>query len=180
MMIRKWLRSLEPRMLAEFDRPALAWLKSWLDQHDVFSFTREPLAKGIAFGLFCSLIPGPLQIIAAAILCVYFRGNVLAAATGTLLSNPLTIVPLYVVAFKIGAFLLPGSHVLPPWRGENGSDAFFTALINWIQAMGWPLVVGLPTLAFAIAITGYALTQIAWLTPVIRRAKRMARASRAT
>ncbi len=165
-------------MLAEFNRPALAWLKGWLDKHDVFCFSREPLAKGIAFGLFCALIPGPLQIIAAAILCVYFRGNVLAAAAGTLLSNPLTIVPLYVVAFKIGAFLLPGAHVLPPWRGESGSDGFFTALIDWIQAMGWPLVVGLPTLALIIASTGYAITQIIWLTPVMRRAKRMDKSSR--
>lgn len=160
-------------MLAEFDRPALSWLKSWLDQHDVFSFSREPLAKGIAFGLFCSLIPGPLQIIAAAALCVLFRGNALAAASATLLSNPLTIVPLYVLAFKIGALILPGAHVLPPWRGETGDSGFFTALIDWVQAMGWPLVVGLPTLALFIASWGYAMTQILWIRPILKRAKRM-------
>jgi uncharacterized protein len=167
-------------MLAQFDRPALAWLKRWLDQHDVFSFSRGPLAKGVAFGLFCALIPGPLQIAAAAALCVFFRGNVVAAAVGTLLSNPLTIVPLYIAAFNIGAFVLPGAHTLPPWRGDNGTDGFFVAMIDWIQAMGWPLVVGLPVLALFMAFAGYLLIQIAWLIPVMRRARRMEKSSRST
>jgi uncharacterized protein len=173
--LRRWLRQLEPRVLAEFERPGLAWLKPWLDQHDVFSFTRHPLAKGVAFGLFCGLIPGPLQIVGATLMCIVFRGNIIAAVVATFYTNPVTIIPLYIAAFHLGDAVLPGVYDLPAWTGGEGGDGFFTALAAWVKAMGWPLVVGLPTLAAMIAATGYALIQFIWLRPVVRRAKRMQR-----
>ncbi len=173
MTLRTWLRKLEPRVLSEFDRPGLAWMKSWLDGHDVFSFTRHPLAKGIAFGLFCGLIPGPLQVLGASLLCVLFRGNIIAGVVGTFLTNPLTIIPLYVVAFHLGSAVLPGAYSLAPWSGGDGGTGFFEALMVWVKAMGWPLVVGLPLLGLMIACTGYLLTHFLWLRPVLARFKRM-------
>ena len=50
MRIRRWLRQIEPRILAELDRPSLAWAKPWLDRHELFAFTRRPLARGLAIG----------------------------------------------------------------------------------------------------------------------------------
>lgn len=173
MTLRTWLRKLEPRVLSEFDRPGLAWMKSWLDGHDVFSFTRHPLAKGIAFGLFCGMIPGPLQVLGASVMCILFRGNIIAGVVATFLTNPLTIIPLYVVAFHLGAAVLPGVHSIAPWSGGQGGASFFEALMTWVKAMGWPLVVGLPILALMFACTGYVITQFLWLQPVLRRAKRM-------
>ena len=73
MRIRHWLRRLEPRVLAELDRPALAWAKPWLDRHELFSFTRRPLARGLAIGLLCGLIPGPLQVAFTLVLCSLLR-----------------------------------------------------------------------------------------------------------
>ncbi len=168
--IRAKLRSLEPRVLTEFDRPGLAWAKPWLDGHDVFAFTRNPLARGIAIGLFCGLIPGPLQILASMLFCVLWRGNIIAAAVATFYTNPLTIVPLYALAFEIGSFLIPGKQSLPPW---NGDVSALEALVEWVKAMGWPLVIGLPAMGLLFASWGYAITQILWLRPVIVRAKRM-------
>ena len=173
MTLRTWLRSLEPRVLSEFDRPGLAWMKTWLDGHDVFSFTRHPMAKGVAFGLFCGLIPGPLQVLGASVLCILVRGNIIAGVVATFLTNPLTIIPLYVVAFHLGDAVLPGVHNIPPWSGGNGGVSFFEALMTWVKAMGWPLIVGLPVLALMLACTGYVLTQFLWLRPVMKRAKRM-------
>lgn len=168
--LRRWLRSLEPRVLAEFERPGLAWAKPWLDQHDILSFNRNPLAKGIAIGLFCGLIPGPLQILGSLLICIFVRGNIIAAAVATFYTNPFTIVPLYALAFKIGSMVVPGAHHLPAWNGDAGT---FTALVEWVQALGWPLIVGLPTMGLLFAFWGYALTQVLWLRPVIARARRM-------
>lgn len=168
--LRGKLRALEPRVLAEFERPGLVWAKPWLDRHDVFSFTRNPLAKGIAIGLFCGLIPGPLQILGSMLFCSMLRGNIIAAAVATFYTNPFTIVPLYALAFEIGSLIIPGSHTMPPW---NNDVSTFTALIEWVQALGWPLIVGLPAMGLIFASWGYALTQIFWLRPVIARARRM-------
>jgi len=176
--VRRWLRSLEPRVLSELDRPWLAWSKPWLDRHDLFSFTRRPLAMGVAVGLFCGLIPGPLQVAATIVACSLLRGNIVAGVVTTFYTNPLTIVPLYIAAFHIGDRLLPGKYALQPFKSATadtsfGSAEWFSALIDWMQSLGWPLAVGLPVMALWFAINGWWLVNYLWLRPVVARARRM-------
>ncbi len=174
MRIKRWFRSLEPRVLAEFDRPMLAWAKPWLDRHDLLSFTRRPLAAGVAIGLLCGLIPGPLQVAATVVVCSLFRGNVVAGVVATVYTNPLTIVPLYIAAFHIGDVLIPGAHVMPAFADIGfGSPGWMSALSEWVTALGWPLVIGLPVMGAWFAINGYVLINYLWLRPVVARAKRM-------
>lgn len=177
--LRQWFLALEPRVLALMSGPLLIKIKPWADKHDIFSFVREPLARGLAFGLFCSMIPGPLQMLAALAACVLWRGNIVAAFAATLVSNPLTIVPLYIAAFNIGAFILPGKVVLPPVstlsNANFGSAEWYLAMSSWFQSLGWPLVVGLPILGLLLAGLGYAIVQIACLWPVYKRQRNMKR-----
>ena len=98
--LRSWLRALEPRVLDSLNGRRLKKLRPWLDQHDVFSFNREPLARGVAFGMFCGLFPAPIQIIGSLMMCARLRGNAIAAAITTAYTNPLTIVPFYWLAFQ--------------------------------------------------------------------------------
>ena len=176
MRVKHWFRSLEPRVLAEFDRPMLAWAKPWLDRHDLLSFTRRPLAAGVAIGLLCGLIPGPLQVAATVVACSFCRGNIVAGVVATFYTNPLTIVPLYIAAFHIGDRLIPGVHVMPAFADIGfGSPGWVSALSEWVQALGWPLVIGLPVMGVWFAINGYWLVNYLWLRPVVARAKRMKR-----
>lgn len=171
---RSWLRHLEPRVLDSLNNPWLRRIRPWLDSHDVFSFTREPLARGIAIGMLCGLIPGPLQILGSLAMCAWLRGNVIAAALATAYTNPLTIVPLYWLAFQIGAFLLPGQQAMPPFVVPQGDlMQWVSGMGEWMTALGWPLLLGLPVLAILLAANAYALVQVFFLMPVIRRAKRM-------
>jgi len=172
--LRGWLRHLEPRVLESLNSPFLRRMRPWLDQHDVLSFTREPLARGVAIGMLCGLIPGPLQILGSIGLCAWLRGNVIAAAIATAYTNPLTIVPLYWLAFQIGALLLPGPQVMPPLEMPHGHFMQWAAGLGaWITALGWPLLVGLPVLGTLLAVNAYALVQLLFLTPVLRRVRRM-------
>ena len=174
--LRRWLRHLEPRVLASLDRPWLRGMRPWLDRHDVFSFSREPLARGVAIGILCGLAPGPVQVLGSMVLCAWLRGNVIAAALATVYTNPLTIVPLYWVAFQIGALMLPGAHVMPPMvTASAGVGAWFAGIGEWVLALGWPLLLGLPVLAIVLALNAYALVQLFFLLPVMRRARRMRR-----
>ena len=175
---RSWLRHLEPRVLDSLKSPWLIGLRPWLDRHDVFSFTREPLARGVAIGMLCGLIPGPLQVLGSLGMCAWLRGNAIVAVLVTAYTNPLTIVPLYWLAFKIGAFLLPGQHVMPAFVAPDGGiGAWATGLGEWMFGLGWPLLMGLPALAILLAANAYALMQIFFLTPVVRRARRLRRGS---
>lgn len=171
---RSWLRHLEPRVLDSLNGPWLRRLRPWLDRHDVFSFTREPLARGVGIGMFCGLIPGPLQILGSLGLCAGLRGNVIVAALTTAYTNPLTIVPLYWLAYQIGALLLPGQQVMPALVAPHGGlTQWAVGLGEWVTALGWPLLLGLPVLALLLAANAYCLVQVFFLTPVIRRARRM-------
>jgi len=172
--LRSWLRHLEPRVLDSLNNPWLRGMRPWLDRHDVFSFTREPLARGVAFGMLCGLIPGPLQVLGSLGMCAWLRGNAIAAALTTAYTNPLTIVPLYWLAFQIGAFLLPGQHDMPPFEVPHGDfSQWASGLAEWMTALGWPLLLGLPVLATLLAAIAYVLVQMFFLMPVIRRARRM-------
>jgi uncharacterized protein (DUF2062 family) len=79
------------------------WLKpfgSWLHHPNLWHLHRRSVAGGVAVGLFCGLVPGPLQVISAALLAVLLRVNLPVAAFTTLYTNPFTILPLYWVAYK--------------------------------------------------------------------------------
>ena len=68
-------------------------------------------ARGLAAGVFCGCFPFfGLQMILSVGVATVVRGNPLLAAAGTLVSNPLTYVPLYWFNYLVGQRLLgPGS-----------------------------------------------------------------------
>jgi uncharacterized protein (DUF2062 family) len=150
--------------------PLLRRFQPWFEARGVFKLHREALARGAALGVFCGLIPGPLQIAGTFATCAWLRGNVIAGALATCYTNPLTIGPLYIVAFQLGQWLLPGDHPLPQLPAFTGSATdWFSALWNWIQTLGLPLAVGLPLLALVLATLTYATVQLLWLWPLLRR-----------
>jgi len=69
--------------------------------------TPRAIARGIAAGAFSGLFPFfGLQIIIAVALCVPLRGNKIAAAAATWISNPFTYVPIYLFNLQVGQWIL--------------------------------------------------------------------------
>ena len=67
-------------------------------------------ARGLAAGVFCGCYPFfGLQIFLSVGVASVVRGNHLLAAAGTLVSNPVTYVPLYWFNYLVGDHLLPSS-----------------------------------------------------------------------
>ncbi|OZB16296.1 MAG: DNA-directed RNA polymerase subunit omega [Rhodobacterales bacterium 34-62-10] len=67
----------------------------------------EKIARGIFAGVFTTFTPFyGLHFITAAIIAFVMRGNIVAALLGTFFGNPLTYVPIGVVAMQTGYFLL--------------------------------------------------------------------------
>ena len=162
--------------MAHLHGPLLQRMRPWLDRREVFNFNRRPLALGAAIGMFCGLIPGPLQVPATFAACAGLRGNAIAGALATCYTNPLTIVPLYLLAFQIGQWVLPGSYTLPPLPAlGQGAVDWMQGLLDWGQAMGWPLLVGLPLLGASFALLAYGSLQALWLSPAIKRSWQLAR-----
>jgi uncharacterized protein (DUF2062 family) len=70
------------------------------------------IARGFAAGAFTGMMPlFGVQTIVAVGLATLVKGNPIAAALTTWVSNPITFLPLYMVNFKVGQLLL-GTHGL--------------------------------------------------------------------
>ncbi|MBI4997581.1 MAG: DUF2062 domain-containing protein [Rhodocyclales bacterium] len=167
--MRKRLRKLLPDHEAIRANRWLAPFQSTLLHPRLWHLNRHSAAGAVAAGLFCGLIPGPFQMLGAAICAVAFRVNLPLALLATFYTNPLTIVPLYVAAFALGKFSLGlvgaesgGRFVAPPDYGEAGLLGWIASLIDWTVQLGRPLAIGLILLAGLLAGIGYFATRFAW------------------
>lgn len=143
------------------------WLKpfeSSLLHPRLWHLNRHSAAGAVAAGLFCGLIPGPLQMMGAAICALLFRVNLPLAVFVTLYTNPFTIVPLYIVAYEIGRFTLGESNgfVAPPDFNASDLAGWTIAMQRWMLAAAKPFGIGLVLLASGLAIAGYIATRAAW------------------
>ncbi len=154
-------------MLAQLAHPALAWARPWVIKRRLLRFTTHGTALGVAFGFLAGAIPGPLQVISALVLCLLFRANVVAAVAVSFWTNPLSIVPIYLLAHAIGRAVIPGENALPSVAGFGllSSGGWFSDFAVWAGQLGQPLLVGLPILAVALALAGYVLVRILWVAP---------------
>lgn len=143
----------------------LAMFGSTLLHPRLWHLNRHSAAGAVAVGLFCGLIPGPFQMLGAAICCVVLRVNLPLALITTLYTNPFTIVPLYFVAYSLGAWVLGGNGYAfsePPSLGGMGFLPWVEAFGGWLVGLGEPLALGLVTLASLLAVTGYFAVKLGW------------------
>lgn len=143
------------------------WLKpfeSSLLHPRLWHLNRHSAAGAVAAGMFCGLIPGPLQMLGAAICALIFRVNLPLAMFVTLYTNPFTIVPLYVLAYEIGRFATGErtNFIAPPDFSSADLVGWTTAMQAWMLAAAKPLGIGLVLLASGLAIIGYIATRAAW------------------
>ena len=139
----------------------------------LWHLNRRSAAGGVAVGLFCGLIPGPLQMFGSAIAVVVLRVNLPVALVATFYTNPLTIVPLYWLAYELGqAFFSSHSVFVPPpelsLTGLASFGEWITELLAWGMALGKPLALGLVLLASLLSAAGYVLVRIVWRIYLIR------------
>ena len=137
----------------------------------LWHLNRRSAAGAVAAGMFCGLIPGPLQMLGAAICAVIFRVNLPLAMLTTFVSNPFTIVPLYIVAYALGQLALPGPgkpFVMPPEYGTEGFIAWTHELTAWMLGLGAPLALGLVLLALGLALVSYFLIRAVWRFYLVR------------
>ena len=162
--MRKHLRQYLPDHEAIRGSRWLAPFHNTLLHPRLWHLNRRSAAGAVAAGLFCGLIPGPLQMLGAAIAAVVFRVNLPLALVTTLYTNPFTIVPLYVAAFELGKLALGGAgdRIVTPSEYDGSVAAWAGDLIQWMIHLGMPLALGLLLLATLLAVAGYIIVRLAW------------------
>jgi uncharacterized protein (DUF2062 family) len=121
----------------------------------LWRWTRRSVCRGMAIGVFFGVLIPVGQIPVAAVVASVCRANIPAALMSTLVTNPVTTLPLYYLAYEIGGLLnlglapsvAPGEHVvsIPFWKA------------------GRALLIGVPVMASAGSVCTYVAANLAWV-----------------
>jgi len=170
-MPRKYFRKYLPDAARVRSHRVIAMFGTLLQHHNLWHLNRESVAGGVAIGLFAGLVPGPFQMLVAALLAVPLRKNLPVALLTTLYTNPFTIVPLYLLAYEYGKLLLGtnrGAPAVEPFQMDwSQLLASLRGLAEWSMSLGKPLAVGLVALAATLAALGYFGVHLAWRVYVV-------------
>lgn len=145
---------------------AYRWLspvRPYLGDDSLWDLNRSSVSRGVAVGLFIGLLLPVAQFLFAIAAAVLLRGHVPVSAACTFVTNPLTVTPIYWLAFQIGGYLLPPRHQTLDTLETAGS--WFAQVVHWAGAMGVPLLTGLAVMASVTAVVGYALVWLCWPRP---------------
>ncbi|WP_294273871.1 DUF2062 domain-containing protein [Propionivibrio sp.] len=160
------LRALVPSREQLEANPWLRGLAPCLANPKLWHCSRRGVAMGVAIGLFVGLLIPVAQILLAATAAVLLRANVPIAAAGTLVTNPLTVPPIYYAAYHLGTWA----------TGTSATAAVSLAnpfsILESLGSIGLPLFAGLAITASFAAITSYLLISRAWIWHVAAKRRR--------
>jgi uncharacterized protein (DUF2062 family) len=163
----RWIRDRLPSREAlernRYLKPFAATIASPL----VWRFNRRGVARGVALGLFSAFAVPVAQTPFAAAFALGARANLPVAALSTFVTNPLTVPPLYLLAYQVGKSVLSFRATVDAALGaeDNRIDSLVSQFLETVGAT----YIGLLLFAMLSAGLGYAITHLAWRFAVSRR-----------
>lgn len=157
-----WIRRHIPKRDTIHENRMLRPFARHLSKPELWRMHRRSVPRGVAIGLGVGIIIPFMHMLIAALLAIPLRANVAIAAAFTLLINPLTIPPIYYLAYRVGMWeLRADSAVIDPQTAQQASGELARVLF-WVHHASGPIALGIVTLAFLAALLGYVLTAIVW------------------
>ena len=138
------------------DRWWVAPFDHLLHDPNLWGIRRRTVVPAFALGLFVAYLPFPGHILMGMLLAIFLRINVPIAAVTTLVSNPLTMGPMYYGAFELGRILL--NQPPKPFEFEMS----FAWLAERFADIWQPLLLGCLLLGTLLALIGYVALDILW------------------
>jgi uncharacterized protein len=129
----------------------------------LWALHRRGITGAFGVGIAICFIPLPVHLIVAVLIGVAWRLNVPALYGTTLLVNPVTMVPIYYLAYRVGAALL---------RVTPQSFSFHLSW-DWLEhglgPMWQPFLLGCTACAVVLGILGWACLELVWRWQVTSR-----------
>jgi uncharacterized protein (DUF2062 family) len=150
-----------------------AWLADKIRNRSLWQPTRKCVAAGLAGGLFFSMLPIPLQSVAATAVGMARGWNLPAAISATWLSNPFTYVPMLIGAkySVIGFFAMFGQDCAAGRLSMDRLGEIWAAAMDLKFGNAWnmagpallEIALGMVLLGTVLAIIGWIAVQVTWM-----------------
>jgi len=129
----------------------------------LWSLNRRAITSAFGAGIAISFIPLPVHLVIGLIVAMVWRLNVPAMVGTLLLMNPLTAVPVYYLAYRVGTLLL----------GQPPGDFKFSLDWNWLQVgLGtvWkPFLLGCLVCGVVGGLLAWFLLELIWRISTVSR-----------
>jgi uncharacterized protein (DUF2062 family) len=162
--VKRWLKGIMPNPREILNNKYLSLFGSLLQDPNLWHLNRRSASGAFAVGLFMMYMPPVGQVFMAAAAAIKFRVNLPISISLVWLSNPLTIPPMFYLAYVVGALLLG-----QPVRAFN--PHFWLDWHNWLGVVG-PVMLGCLICAAFCSVTGYLTVQLLWRRSLMRQLQR--------
>lgn len=164
----------------------LNWMGPRLFHPRLWRMHRKGVSLGVGIGVFFAFLIPIAQIPLAAVLSMWLRANIPAAALATIVNNPLTFPPVYYAAWELGRWILSleqhdaSSLEIGGKQGsalsaglsevsQGGTSGWFDLIVGHMDSIGKPMALGALIFACVFSVLGYVLVQLVWIRRVRRR-----------
>jgi uncharacterized protein len=162
-MPRKFFKKIVPSPARIRDVKSLKILGDWVYDGNLWHINRYSASMAFFVGPFVAFIPTPGQTVIAAVLAVLLRCNLPLSVGLVFLTNPVTMPPIFYMAYKIGALIIdvPVSEM----AFELSSDW----LGNSLGAIWQPFLLGCLICGLFFGSVGYVFVSQLWRWNVARQ-----------
>jgi uncharacterized protein len=144
-------------------KPLVAPFASVLGDPRLWAPQRRYVSRAFGAGLAICFVPLPIHLPLAALTGIVARVNLPTIFASIFIVNPLTVVPVYYLAYRVGSWV----------SGFQAQPFEFTLSWDWLQhGLGplWqPFLVGCLVCAIGFGLLGWLTVQVAWRIAVARR-----------
>ncbi|MGH8228376.1 MAG: DUF2062 domain-containing protein [Steroidobacteraceae bacterium] len=173
-MPRRLIKKLIPHARALEGRWYLRGLAPHLTDPRLWSLQRRSCTAAFGMGLAICFVPLPVHLPLALLAAVVWRLNIPVVVATTWLVNPFTMVPIYYVAYRVGAALTGrGPHAF-------GFRLTFAWLEHGLGPMWKPFLTGCLVCALVCGVLGWLGLSLLWRWRVVNRRYRVRRAASST
>ena len=162
-MPRGLFRKITPRSETLHSHWALRPFKRFLGDPRLWSLQRRTVTPAFGAGLAICFVPLPIHIPLAALVAIFCRIHIPTIMLALIAVNPLTIVPVYYLAYKVGVLV----------TGAPERRFAFQMSWDWVQhglgPMWKPFLIGCGLTGALLGLLGYALLDIIWRYSVRKR-----------
>jgi len=131
-------------------------LGDWVYQPNLWHINRYSASMAFFVGLFISYMPIPGQTLLAALLAIWLRCNLPLSVALVFISNPVTMPPMYFMAYKLGA------HLLNTPVEALHFELSFHWLGNGLAAVWKPFLLGCLVCGLSLGSLGYFTLSMVW------------------